>query len=290
MVLLLVIGMLIALGMIYRFNTAFKQYTTDMFGTYYRCLLETGELPGVASVCRDRKARFDIANGRELVRNVPGSAGTGGGSGGAGGSGSGGGRGGAGAGGEGGQNNGSSGNSASSPSGGGGGGSESVGGSSRSSGGGSGSVVGRLRNLGRQRSTAVGQVGGAGGDENAAMSDTVSGGVYGSRATVNQLRRPQTKMAFKMDSSSVEPEARAAVTAVTTAKVAAKSADRGDSLRPRKTVENTNRKPAESLTEDKGGGLEFGRLFRIFLIIVIIVAIVVFLGGQVLQISKSSEQ
>lgn len=288
MVLLLVIGMLVALGTIYRFNTAFKKYTTDMYGTYYRCLLETGELPGVASVCGDRKARFEIANGRELVRNVPGSAGTGGDSGSGGG---GGGSGGSGSGG--GQNSGSSGNQASGGSSGsnGGRGSESVGGSSRASGGGSGSVVGRLRNLGRQRSTAVGQAGddGSAGDS-ASMSDSTTGGNYGSRATTNQLRRPQTKMNFKMDDSSVEREEKAKVTSVTASKTGAKAGERGDSLRPRKTVENTDRKPAANLDEGKGGGLEFGRLFRIFLIIVIIVAIAVFLGGQVLQISKSSEQ
>jgi hypothetical protein len=70
-----------------------------------------------------------------------------------------------------------------------------------------------------------------------------------------------------------------------------KSADRGgDSLRPRKAVEKGDRAPAKKRNDDDGGGLEFGKLFKLFLIIGIVIAIVVFLGGQVLQISKSGEK
>lgn len=295
MILLLVIGMLITLGLVYRFNTAFKKYTIDMYGTYYRCLLETGELPGVGSVCKDKKSRFDIANGRALIKNSPGSGG-GGGSGGSGGGGSGGSGGSGGGGGKGGSGgSGSSGNQANNgnDSGGGssdsGGSSEAVGGSSRSSGGGSGSVIGRLRGLQKPRSTAVGSTANLSKEDlNNSGGDPLSTNA-GSRSSSDGLRRVATKMDFKMDGGQYMREETATTTSVTASPMK-KNVAAGDSLRPRKTVEETNRKPAGDLKEDKGGGLEFGRLFKFFIILAIIVAILVFLGGQVLQISKSGEK
>lgn len=304
LVLVLLVGVLIALGLIYRFNTAFKKYTVDMYGTYYRCLLETGELPGTGSVCRDKEVRFNIANGRDLVRDG-GTGGSGGGGSGGGGSdgsggngsnGSGGGNG-SGKGGGKGSSGGQSGQSGSDGSGGsgsgsgsdsGGGGSESVGGRGRTSGGGRGSVIGRLRNLQNPRSTAVGKASDAAGGVGH-TDDPVIAVSANTRAQAEGLRRVQTKMDFKMDGAEYQRPETASVTATTAAPVK-KSVQGGDSLRPRKAVENTDRKPATSAKDDKGGGLEFGRIFRLFIIIGIIIAIIVFLGGQMLQISKSGDK
>lgn len=299
-VLLALIAVIIILGLIYRFNTAFRQYTIDLYGTYYRCLLETGELPGSGSICKDKKTRFDIAKGTALLRDGDGSGGGGGGSdgdgsGGGGNSGSSGGKGGSG---------GSSGNSANNSD---GAGSDSSGGNSSGSSGGSGtetsgggsgsggsrSVIGRLRNAGRKRSTAVGNASDLDGGSRNDMSE--SGGLIvdptgASAAGADRLRQRQTKMDFSMEGDAYqrdETKASAPMTAVAAPK---KASERGGALRPRKAVENTDRKPASGNVEDKGGSLEFGKLFRLFLIFAIIVGIVVFLGGQALQISKGGER
>ncbi len=319
MILLMIIGMIVILGLVYRFNTSFKRYTIEMYGTYYRCLLETGELPGTGSICRDREARYDIANGRTLVTD--GDTGTGGtddgsvggggsggsGSGGSGGSGSGGsGSGGSGSGGSGSGKNGrgGSGNQAGSGSGGSGGGSggsgggdaeagsEAVGGNQRN--GGRGSVVSRLKNAGRNRSTSVGSASDLSKeDADAAASANGENGLIvdatSARHTKDSLRSARTKMDFSMEGDQYQREETKAVAPIA-ATATKKSADRGgDSLRPRKAVEKGDRAPAKK-RDDDSGGLEFGKLFRLFLIIGIVIAIVVFLGGQVLQISKSGEK
>lgn len=53
-------------------------------------------------------------------------------------------------------------------------------------------------------------------------------------------------------------------------------------------VEQKQRKPAD--TDFSSDGWSFGKLFRILLIIVIIIALVLFIGGQVMQISKGMEK
>lgn len=306
-ILLGLVAVIVILGLVYRFNTAFRKYTVDLYGTYYRCLLETGELPGTRSVCRDRETRFNIASGSMLVRDgssdPDGSGGGGGGSGGSGGSGSGGsgsGGGGSGSGGgSSGRNNSGSGGSDSGSggsgggSGSGGGGSETVG--SGQSGGGRGSTVGRLRRAGRQRSTSVGNAADVAPEDADAAARAGEGGLIvdatGARASVDDpLRRGRTKMDFKMEGDEYQrEETKASVPLSAVVPTAKKDSERGSALRPRKAVENTDRKPAKSM-EEGGGGLEFGRLFRMFLMFGIIAGIVVFLGGQVLQISKSGER
>lgn len=299
-ILLALIAIIVILGMIYRFNTAFRQYTVDLYGTYYRCLLETGELPGVQSVCRDRNARFNIANGSTLLTSADGGGGggSGGSGGGSGSGGSGGSGGGSGSGGSGGSSGGSGGGGSGSGSGGSGSsggsdnGGEAVGGGQ--SGGGRGSTIGRLRRSGRQRSTSVGSAADHAPEDADAAARAGEGGLIvdatGARAGgEDPLRRGRTKMDFKMDGGEYQREETKASVPMTAAAPVKRSSEQGSALRPRKAVENTDRKPAQNL-EDKGGSLEFGRLFRMFLMFGIIVAIVVFLGGQVLQISKSGER
>ena len=291
-ILLAFIAVVVILGLIYRFNTAFKKYTTDLYGSYYRCLLETGELPGTGSVCKDRAARFEIANGREKLKWSPSDdASGGGGSSGGSGPGSGGGSGGKGSSGgaKSGSGNETSGSSNSASSGSSGGDSVSAGGSA---GGRGQSVVGRLRQISKRNgSTAVGGADQLSDDEKnlaAGAGDSLRADYAGARGNADSLRNARTKMDFAMGGDEMQQEARVASAPVSGP--TAKRADRtGDALRPRKAVENTDRKPAQAGMKEDSSGMDFGKMFRIFMIVAIIVAIVIFLGGQILQISKSSE-
>lgn len=289
-ILLAFIAVVVILGLIYRFNTAFKKYTTDLYGSYYRCLLETGELPGTGSVCKDRAARFEIANGREKLKWSPtddasggggSSGGNGSGSGGSGGKGSSGSKSGSGNETGGGSNTASSGSS--------GGDSVSAGGSA---GGRGQSVVGRLRQISKRNgSTAVGGAEQLSDDEKnlaGGTGDSLRADYAGARGNGDSLRSARTKMDFAMGGDEVQKEMRVASAPVSGP--ISKRADRnGDALRPRKAVENTDRKPAQASMKEDSSGMDFGKMFRIFMIVAIIVAIVIFLGGQILQISKSSE-
>lgn len=291
-ILLAFIAVVVILGLIYRFNTAFKKYTTDLYGSYYRCLLETGELPGTGSVCKDRAARFEIANGREKLKWSPtdDASGGGGGSSGGGGSGSGGSGGkGSSGGAKSGSGNEASGGSNSASSGSSGGDSVSAGGSA---GGRGQSVVGRLRQISKRNgSTAVGGAEQLSDDEKnlaAGTGDSLRADYAGARGNAESLRNARTKMDFAMGGDEMQKEARVASAPVSGP--VSKRADRtGDALRPRKAVENTDRKPAQTSMKEDSSGMDFGKMFRIFMIVAIIVAIVIFLGGQILQISKSSE-
>ena len=94
-----------------------------------------------------------------------------------------------------------------------------------------------------------------------------------------------------MDGGEYTRSETASVTPTTASAKAAKAVGAaGDSLRPRKAEEKGERAPSSTLKKDEGGGMEFGKLFRMFLIFAIIVGIVIFLGGQVLQISKGGEK
>lgn len=292
-VLLAFIAVVVILGLIYRFNTAFKKYTTDLYGSYYRCLLETGELPGTGSVCKDRAARFEIANGREKLKWGQSDSGSSGG-----GSSSGSGSGNGGSGGNGGKGSAKSGKSASgnesggnnaANSGTGGGDSVSAGGSA---GGRGQSVVGRLRQISKRNgSTAVGGAEQLSDEEKSLATgsgDSLRADYAGARGSGDSLRAARTKMDFAMGHEEVEKELKVASAPVSGP--VSKRADRtGDGLRPRNAVEVTDRKPAQATMKEDSSGMDFGKIFRIFMIVAIIVAIVIFLGGQILQISKSSE-
>lgn len=293
-ILLAFIAVVVILGLIYRFNTAFKKYTTDLYGNYYRCLLETGELPGTGSVCKDRAARFDIAAGREKLKWQPiddggsgGSGGAGGGSGGAGGGGSKGPNGdksGDGAGKDSGNSGGSSSPSASS-----GGDSVAAGGAASGSG---QSVVGKLKQISkRNSSTAVAGADRLSDDEKnlAGNGDSLKADYAGARANTDALKAARTRMDYALSAEERGGESKLAA-AQAVGSVSKRAESNGDALRPRKAVENTDRKPAQAGLKEDSSGMDFGKIFRIFMIIAIIVAIIIFIGGQILQISKSSER
>ncbi|MBX9766618.1 MAG: hypothetical protein K2X47_05045, partial [Bdellovibrionales bacterium] len=48
-VLVLVIVIMIGLGIVWKFNSAFRQFASSYFGQYLDCLLANGELPSIAS-------------------------------------------------------------------------------------------------------------------------------------------------------------------------------------------------------------------------------------------------
>lgn len=78
-VLVLVIVIMIGLGIVWKFNSAFRQFASSYFGQYLDCLLANGELPAIASskpgACDAQFRPFDIANGRSPV-NVGSSSGS----------------------------------------------------------------------------------------------------------------------------------------------------------------------------------------------------------------------
>jgi hypothetical protein len=69
----------------------------------------------------------------------------------------------------------------------------------------------------------------------------------------------------------------------------AKNTEGQDDLRPAKSKEIPIRKPA-STDDGASGPLTLGFFIRMLLIIAIVIFIVIFMGGQLLQVSKSSEK
>ncbi len=85
-ILLLVVVVAIIGGGLYQFNTAFQSFVQSYFGAYLACLLETGELPslgGQASPlsdpgsCNSQFQAFSLANGRPLNPGASSSSSTG---------------------------------------------------------------------------------------------------------------------------------------------------------------------------------------------------------------------
>lgn len=276
-ILVLLIAVILIGGLIYQFNTAFRNYAEAFFGGYIACLLEVGELPG-SSNGECQMADFDLASGEQVVAD--------GGSGGGGGSGSGSGAGGKGAQGKAGdEGNNSEGE---------GGGDSGGGGRSElaSSGGGGGGMssrpIGSLRS--RQRSTPVGTVAGADKDSAIESNGVVlnSGGNSTAIGSLSDNRR-QGRRTIIIGYGYYDPdgegnnENRPAVANM------GKRVDENATLRPKKSVVNLDRKPAQS-SEMEEKEMSFGDFIRYLFIAAIVLAIVIFFGGQAMQISKSWEK
>lgn len=71
-ILILVVTVALILGAMYKFNSAFKEFSLNYFGNYLSCLLETGELPtiggtpGDTGICNSLFSAFDLSKGRQL--------------------------------------------------------------------------------------------------------------------------------------------------------------------------------------------------------------------------------
>ena len=72
-ILILVVVVAIALGMIYQFNDAFRNWMDGYFGEYLACLIETGELPAIGGTggapgsCEAQFEPFSLAAGRPAL-------------------------------------------------------------------------------------------------------------------------------------------------------------------------------------------------------------------------------
>ncbi len=270
-VLVLVVSVLIILGVLYQFNSAFKVYVTSYFGEYVACLLEVGDLPGVASECA--LPSFDLKNGKKLITSV----GSGGGSTSAANSSS--------------SKGGSTGGTASGKS------SSSTSSSSSSSGGrsqspetiapgGSSRIV--SSNSGRSRSSPAGSVadlkGGAGGTQDDVLGISPTSTSVGHYAGNDRSRANNMSWGY-YDTNDPKDKANEDKPSVTASN---KTISQNNKLKAKSIQVNTTRTTA-SVDNGDDEGFSFGAMIRLLLIILMIVAIVVFFGGQILQISKSGE-
>ncbi len=277
-ILILVVVIGVILGTVYQFNDAFKVYLNNYFGEYIACLLETGELPtietapGDSGICTQLFKPFSLADGRPLIKKGSGGGGTS-------------------------KTPGSGKNSdstktgqssSSSKSGSGGG----AGGSTRSSGGGGGSGGSGSRGFSEGRNSSFGSKihrhsgTGSSSSEKGAYTGSTDAGDYGSRNNVTSRRsrsdsrqRLDTKFAFDKE----ETEKTSRVPLLNTRAIAGNS-----NLTKSKTLINRKSLKGDIRVEDDEP-FTFGSFLRILLIIALIIGLVVTLGGQFLQIGKSSE-
>lgn len=273
------VTMIIVLGLLWQFSTAFRNYAGQIFDSFVTCPLELGELPWATAECTPPK--FDLASGKMLPNGSIGS-----GSGGAGGGANGANGGANGANGAGGSSGGSKNGSSS--------GNQSAGKSAKNgsgsrretvaTSGGGGRVfsmpIGSVK-AGRESSKVVGKVKetNAGHSELVALdSSAYDPGGYGKRK-----KRTALDGSFSLFGDQKSQDDSATVSAV------AEKKDDGSGLKPKRSKLELARGPANTKTSDESG-FSFGYLIRILLIVGLLIAIIVFFGGQLLQISKSSEK
>ena len=74
-VLFLGLNVVMILGMVYQFNTAFHMWVKTYFGDYISCLIETGELPSLGSKstlksdqCSQYAVQFSLKEGKSFIR------------------------------------------------------------------------------------------------------------------------------------------------------------------------------------------------------------------------------
>lgn len=255
--LVVVIVLIIALTLLYRFHGGFKKYTEAFFDGYIACLLETGELPGTGSQCQGELQAFDSKNGKMLLKDnlpEPGKGGGGGGKGKNAGKSSGSGKTGA-AGGE-----------------------VVSGGADRS--------IGNLGKTGRQAVTPV-KTGGGGGDGDGKGKE--GGDVLNIRSVgrVQDSRRPRSvQMGFTTNGAIEETESPTKPVQKSTGKTVESG---GSELRPVKAAENMEARRTQASVQDDRE-FSIGGLIRLVIIVLIIVAMVIFFGGQLLQVLRSRDK
>jgi len=262
--LVLIVSVGVILGGLYQLNDAFRQFADSYFGDYLACLLETGELPtlggggGFAGECNQEFQAFSLAGGRPLVGG--GVTGGGGGSG----------------------ETGEFGDSDS----------DSEGGTSGSFSGGtnSGSTIvqsvpsadlgssSSQRFRARRSASSSGDEANKAGDQTGSASVTdISGYSTGKaiRIPVRDVASIRSGQRFKEDKEEEEK------TKVSAESIAAEQR-RGSQLIKVERKLGSQEAPPE--IEE----MSFGYLFRYLLIAAIVIAIVIFIGGQALQVSKST--
>lgn len=256
-VLVLVIVVGIILGGLYQLNSAFRSWADSYFGDYLACLLESGELPSLGAAaggeCGQIFKPFSLADGRPLVATSSGPSRSGSESD----------RAGAGA-------NGSASTVATYS--GGEGGAKTI---KSTSGEGRAGVNSR-----RFRAR------GAGGEDDEEKTNTGSGqvtelGGYDSGKVVRIRLRRSEKIRGGGAGEQDELDKKDKTKAVG---VTVEGGEKGGTQ-----LINITRKPGSMNAAPDIEEFTFGKLFRYLLIAAIIIAIIIFVGGQVLQVSKSME-
>lgn len=255
-VMVLIVGLAIIFGGIYRLSDGFKKWGENYFGNYIACLLETGELPiisggGTGGVCESQFEPFTLAKGRP---GIPSSGNKGVSAGGAGpdGPGSGG-------------REGQLSPSGRTPAGGGGGGTSFKNFGSKHAGGSDGKSVNKMQL------------------DSANTGDTSvqrSGGYSGLN------RRLDTRVRHRLDNSSVM-EANQEENQKKKIASGSKTTKAGDRGKKRILLNGKSFKKAYIAEESEP--MNFGDYIRILIIAAIVIALVMFLGGQLMQISKNME-
>jgi hypothetical protein len=262
-ILLLLISVTIILSLFTQFNRAFRTYAVNYFGKYVTCLLEVGELPGVAGICQSEFVAFD-----------PAATGPNGESGG-------------GANGAGGSKDKKDSKSQSSAKGGsksGGSGGETGGSTSRSSVGSFGREFGQSK----QRSTPVGSIS-KGSEGSGSEADALLGVPSSSRISIGTLAQKDQARAKVFSTGFMTIDEYQPIDDRPPVAPAGKAPAGNAGLRPKKVALKVTTTPTKQIeVEDKE--LTFGGMMRMLLIAAIVVIILVFFGGQALQISKSMEK
>jgi hypothetical protein len=253
-ILILLVIVVILLSTLWKLSSSYRAYTTNLFGSYFACLLETGEVPSQAGgLCASTFKPFSTKDGIEKGRF--GAAGDGAPA---------------------------ANRAANRPvqnySGGGGSGNnrgETVGGSgfaSRGSG-------------GRPAVASAGQ----GKEDGKSNSNSLSlaPGVRGSK----QIGRSSSNGKDRVIASGFgEDEEGGKNKNRPTSKKVGEASESVGGLKKGKFVSQFKPKGPDQKIEDDTTQFSFGGLLRLFLIVCIILALVIFIGGQFMQISKSMEK
>jgi hypothetical protein len=274
-ILVLIVIVSIAIGVLYQFNGSFSRWATSYFGSYFACLLETGELPGIGGTGGDTGICSQLYEKFTFTAGVP----PGGGGGGGGGGGSGGGGGGGGSGGGGGTKKpaptpGSEGSGNSS-----GQASYSRAGGRRKANGNSGFDQG---DRGAQASVKSKGNRAKAGSKNLYTGSTeisLPGSVSGQTDRNKKIKISTLDRAFGL-AADKEKSTEDKISAKTKSDKLGGGTNRDEKIR-------VNRKIAAKEQTIDENEMSFGNFIRILIIAAIIIALVVLLGGQGLQISKS---
>ena len=250
LILVVVVGM--ALGVVYQFNSAFKSYIQNYFGEYVACLLETGELPIIDASPGDSGVCSQLFKPFTLADGKPLIA---------------------------------PGGSTTNP----GSDSNSTGSREAGRGGNSGTNSGNFSGSSRFGGSGGSGSGGSsqkGDKKDSAYTGSTNAGGYGGgySATNKKLDtglkyRVDNKFAFEDEKGGKEKRSSATVTRSTS------SQDDRSARRAK-----LKRKEA-SKDSGEGGevGFTIGNFLRYLIIAAIVISLVFFLGGQMLQVSKSME-
>lgn len=260
-ILVLVIILVVILGLVYQFNVKFRNYAEQFFDGYIACLLETGELPGVGgSVCEEEMKTMADMQAKGLLK-FPESGGGGGGD----------------------QKSpaqkaaedaAKSGKQASKETLGGGGG-----------GGGRSSNFGNFgRGGGRGRSTTVGQTAPSKNDSESVGYGTLSSPSGNFNGTSGAASKTNITYIYDADIGDDTSEKGKPPVAKTD-----KKAENSGALKPRRAIENTNRRSTASI-DIAESDFSFGAMIRWLIIAALILAMVIFFGGQLMQIMRSREK